>query len=148
MGIHVSLSVALDLSREPHAVVLPLERPTVIADEPREQLYVEPFGFDASLAPPGKAALKVVLATSYRYWENLARDPVRYAAEKANIAETVIGLLEKRLPRLRQKIETIDVATPMTTLRFTGNGDGYRDSMGRDVLREICRRDGKTFVTA
>jgi hypothetical protein len=29
------------------------------------RLYVEPFAFDPSLAPPGKSVLKVVMATSF-----------------------------------------------------------------------------------
>jgi phytoene dehydrogenase-like protein len=34
--------------------------------------------------------------------------------------------LEKRFPGIGQQIEVADVATPMTMLRFTGNGHGYR----------------------
>jgi phytoene dehydrogenase-like protein len=128
MGIHVSLGVARDLSEEAHAIVLPLPIPVTVADEKRERFYAEPFGFDPSLAPPGKSALKVVFATSYRYWEKLQANPDDYAAEKARIAETVIAQLEPRFPGLRQQIEVVDVATPMTTLRFTGNGHGFQTS--------------------
>ena len=98
MGIHVSLGVARDLSAEPHAIVLPLDKAVTIADEVRHRLYVEPFGFDPSLAPAGKTALKVVMATSFAYWQRLHATPERYAGEKQRIAETVIGLLEKRSP--------------------------------------------------
>jgi phytoene dehydrogenase-like protein len=126
MGIHVSLGLARDLSEEPHAIVLPLDRPTVIADAVRDRLYVEPFGFDRSLAPPGKSVLKVVLATSFRYWQELHRTPDRYQQEKQRIAQTVIGLLEKGFAGLARQIEMVDVATPMTTLRYTGNGQGFR----------------------
>ncbi len=126
MGIHVSLGVARDLSELPHAIVLPLDAPVTIANEVRHRLYVEPFGFDPSLAPAGKTALKVVMATSFKYWEDLRRTPDRYREEKRRIAESVISLLEKRFPGLRQDIEVVDVATPMTTLHFTGNGHGYR----------------------
>jgi len=126
MGIHVSLGVARDLSAEPHAIVLPLDEPVTIAGEVRQRLYVEPFGFDPSLAPPGKTALKVVMATSFAFWLELQRAPERYREEKRRVAEAVIGLLEKRFTGLRQQIEVIDVATPMTTLRYTGNGHGYR----------------------
>jgi phytoene dehydrogenase-like protein len=187
MGVHVSLGVARDLSGEPHALVLPLPEPTVIDEEPRARLYVEPFGFDPSLAPPGKATLKVVLATSWRRWAALAQDPQAYAQAKDRIAQTVIGLLEPRWPGLRSQIEAVDVATPITTQRFTGNGQGYKLSvaamttalitgrrlsptlpgladfymvgqwagppggvplvaaMGRDTVRRICRRDGRSF---
>jgi hypothetical protein len=126
MGIHVSLGMARDLSAEPHAIVLPLAAPVTIAGKARHRLYVEPFAFDPSLAPAHKSALKVVMAASYAYWEELQRTPERYHKEKQRVAEVVIGLLEARFPGLRQQIEVVDVATPMTTLRFTGNGHGFR----------------------
>jgi phytoene dehydrogenase-like protein len=137
MGIHVSLGVNRDLSHEPHAIVLPLNQPVIIADEERHRLYVELFGFDKTLAPPGKSVLKVVMATSYRQWEELAGDTERYHAKKQSIADTVIGLLEKRFPGLKAQVEVVDVATPMTTKRFTGNGHGYRapiTNMARALL--------------
>ena len=52
MGIHVSLGLARAMPAEPHAIVLPLAEPVMIADEMRHRLYVEPFAFDPSLAPP------------------------------------------------------------------------------------------------
>jgi phytoene dehydrogenase-like protein len=131
MGVHVSLGVTRDLVDEPHAIVLPLDRPTAIAGEMRERLYVEPFGFDSTLAPPDRSPLKVVLATSYRFWEALDRDHAAYAYEKACIADSVIDALEPRFPGLRLDAEVVDVATPLTTLRLTGNGHGYRASTDR-----------------
>jgi phytoene dehydrogenase-like protein len=110
MGIHVSLGLARPLPPEPHAMVLPLAAPVMIADQVRDRLYVEPFAFDPSLAPPGKSALKVVMATSFAYWEELHRTPERYHAEKQRIADTVVGLLETRFPGLGQQIEVVDVA--------------------------------------
>ncbi|HEY9219225.1 MAG TPA: NAD(P)/FAD-dependent oxidoreductase, partial [Phenylobacterium sp.] len=188
MGLHVSLGVARDLSGEPHAIVLPLDPPVVIGGELRERLYVEPFGFDPTLAPAGKSVLKVVLPTSYSQWERLAGAHEAYKHEQAQIAEAVIAQLERRFPGLRAQIEVIDVATPLTTKRFTGNGHGFKASMnglllallagkrlsqtlpglanfymvgqwagipgvpmvaamGRDVVRQICRRDGRRFHT-
>lgn len=131
MGIHVSLGVARDLVDEPHALVLPLDKPVEVAGERRERFYVEPFGFDFTMAPPEKSALKVVFGTSYRRWEALDRDKVAYAAEKARIADTVVEALEPRFPGLRRDVEVVDVATPLTTLRATGNGHGYVSSTDR-----------------
>ena len=146
MGIHVSLGVARDLSSEPHAIVLSLEEPVSIANEVRHRLFVQPFGFDASLAPAGKSALKVVMATSYMYWDELHRTPERYRQEKQRIAETVINLLEKRFLGLRQQIEVVDVATPMTTLRYTGNGHGFRMPVSRmPISLFIGRRLSQTL---
>ena len=90
--------------------------------------------FDPSLAPPGKSVVKVMMATSFAYWQDLNRAPERYREEKHRIAESVIRLLEERFPGLRPQIEVVDVATPMTTLRFTGNGHGYRSPMSSMAL--------------
>ncbi len=146
MGIHVSLGVARDLADEPHAIVLPLAEPVVIADELRNRFYVEPFGFEPGFALPGKSALKVVFATSYKYWKQLHADLEAYTLEKHKIAETVIEQLERRFPGIRQQVEVIDVATPMTTQRFTGNGHGFKPSWNRMLLAMFTgRRLGQTL---
>ena len=42
------------------------------------------------------------------------------------MAETVIALLEKRFPGISAQIEVLDVATPLTVERYTGNYMGYQ----------------------
>jgi phytoene dehydrogenase-like protein len=59
------------------------------------------------------------------YWENLrTSDPDRYAAEKKRLADAVIAVLESRFPAARGKVEVVDVATPATVARYTGNWKG------------------------
>ncbi len=128
MGLHVALGVNRDLAKEPHAFVLPLDPPAVIAGETRERLYVQTFGYDASMAPHGKSVIKVLLATGWSRWEQLHRMPELYRDEKQRILEQVIRLLEPRFPGLRGQVEATDVATPMTTYRFTGAGRGFKTS--------------------
>ena len=125
-GIHVSLGVARDLSHEPHTVAVLLERPIPIAGEARERLTVEHYGFDPSLTPPGKSVVKVMLGSDYSYWKSLYDDRERYEAEKQQVASAVIGQLDKRFPGLREQIEVVDVATPMTIERYTGNWQGQQ----------------------
>ncbi len=40
------------------------------------------------------------------------------------MAESVIDVLEKRVPGLRAAIEVVDVATPASIFRYTGNWQG------------------------
>ena len=47
-----------------------------------------------------------------------------YRAEKQRIAEAVIAILEKMVPEVRRVIEVIDVSTPATVIRYTGNWKG------------------------
>ncbi len=84
------------------------------------------FHFDPSFAPPGKTSVTSMLSTrNFKYWADLRRDNLTaYHAEKQRIAGSVIGILEKRIPGVRGAIETIDVSTPATVFRYTGNWNG------------------------
>jgi len=130
MGLHVSLGVDRDLSGEPHALVLLLDEPTEIGGRELDRISVELYGFDPSLAPSGKGVIEVLLNTSYTHWRNLSDDRAQYVDAKAAIARRVVELLEPRFPGLEEQIEVTDVATPMTTERFTGNGRTSRGPEG------------------
>ena len=124
MGLAVCLGVARDMSADPHALTCFLERPITVVGREHDRLDVEVFNFDPSLAPTGKTPVKVLFEASYRYWKELAADRARYEEEKARIADTVIGQLDQRFPGLAAQVEVIDVATPLTTERYTGNWRG------------------------
>jgi phytoene dehydrogenase-like protein len=143
MGVLVSLGVARDLSQEPRAMVLLLDQPVTAGGRTYDRLYLELFGLDPSMAPPGKGTLKVELATSYSYWQGLHRDRERYNAEKQQLAETVVEQLEPRFPGLKGQIEVVDVATPMTTERYTGNAQPVQGGLNIHVLDMLT---GKSHV--
>jgi phytoene dehydrogenase-like protein len=122
--VQVSLGVARDLSSEPHALTFPLPTPAPIAGEVRESLTVRHYGYDPTLAPAGKSVLQVLLETDYEQWVGLARDRGPYDREKGRIAEAIVQALDGRFPGLAQDIEALDVATPLTWERITGNWRG------------------------
>ena len=125
MGLHVQFGLARDLSQEAHAIVLFLPEPVEIAGERRDRLDLELFGFDPSLAPAGKGVLKAVFDTSWSYWRRLAVDRARYVAEKDRIAETVLRSLESRFPGIESQVEAVDVASPLTTERYTSSAESF-----------------------
>lgn len=122
--VQVSLGVARDLSGEPHSVVFMLEPALRIAGEERSQFGVKHYCYDPALAPPGKSVLTVLINSDYDYWRELYADRRAYRGEKKKVADTVIQQLEKRYPGITDQIEMVDVATPMTYERFTGNWRG------------------------
>jgi phytoene dehydrogenase-like protein len=65
--------------------------------------------------------------TEYEYWERLSADPNAYKAEKKRIADYTIRQLDKRWPGLASKVEVIDVPTPVTYRKYTGNWKGSPD---------------------
>jgi phytoene dehydrogenase-like protein len=187
MGIHVSFGVKRTLTEESHAIVFPLETPVEIDGEMRDRLFIQTFGHDPAMAPPGKGVIKVLLPASWARWKELSLSPRRYHEEQDRIAAKVLGVLESRFPGISADVEVTDVATPITTRRFTGVGPGFGFSigeflggillgqnagrtlpglknfymvgqwagapgvpmvaaMGRELVREICKRDGRRFV--
>jgi phytoene dehydrogenase-like protein len=90
------------------------------------QLSFRIFNFDPTFAPPGKTAVTCFIPTrNDEYWVSLRRDDAKaYAARKAELADAVIGILERRIPGIRQAIEVIDVSTPASVIRHTGNWKG------------------------
>jgi phytoene dehydrogenase-like protein len=124
--LQVSLGVARDLSSEPGYLTRVLDTPLVIDPATQlDQVSFRLFNYDPTFAPAGKTAVTCFLPTrNYQYWVELHGDADRYAAEKQRVANAVIAVLERRVPGIKDAIEIIDVSTPATVIRFTGNWKG------------------------
>jgi phytoene dehydrogenase-like protein len=122
--VQVSLGLARDLSSEPHALTFPLSTPAAIAGQVRESLSVRHYAYDPTLAPAGKSVLVARLESDYDWWARLAHEPGLYQGEKERLAEAVVQALDQRFPGLAGQVEALDVATPLTWERITGNWRG------------------------
>jgi len=122
--IQVSFGVDRDLSDQPHMVTYLLDQPFTVAGEERRRLGVKNYNYDPTLAPVGKSVIEVMFDSNYAYWKNLAGEPERYEAEKKDVAICVLSQLEKIYPGLTGQVEVVDVATPLTYERYTGNWKG------------------------
>ncbi len=122
--VMVSLGVARDLSQTPHAVSWTLDQPLTLAGERQTLMAMKHYGYDPTLAPAGKSVVEVMFSSNHKYWKALAADPERYESEKKQIAITVMEQLDKRFPGLMGQVEVVDVATPLTFERYTGNWQG------------------------
>ncbi len=125
--LQISLGVALDLHDQPPMLSRILESPiTVDPETDHYNVGFRIFNFDPTFAPAGKTAVTCILSTrNFKYWADLrATNPAAYHSEKNRIADAVIGVLDKRIPGVRAAIETVDVSTPASVLRYTGNWQG------------------------
>ena len=125
--LQVSFGVARDLSAQPAFVTRVLDVPLAVDPETMlPALSLRFFHFDPTFAPAGKTAAPCFLPTrNVAFCVDLqSNDPVRYQTEKHRIAEAVITILEKMVPDLRETIETTDVSTPATVIRYTSNWQG------------------------
>ncbi|HEY5471880.1 MAG TPA: hypothetical protein VIK32_01675, partial [Candidatus Limnocylindrales bacterium] len=88
----------------------------------KRELETRIFNFDPTMAPPGKTVITTLIEADGEYWCRLReRDKDAYGAEKAHIGDAVVRALDGRFPGLRDQVEVVDVATPATTVRYTGN---------------------------
>jgi phytoene dehydrogenase-like protein len=76
------------------------------------------YCFDPSMAPPGKTVIVIRYESQWDLWKDLNRE--EYLKEKQQIENDARLLLEKHIPEVSGKIEVIDVATPLTDVRYTG----------------------------
>jgi phytoene dehydrogenase-like protein len=121
--LQVSLGVNRDLSGEPHWATYLLDKPMEIAGEIRSEISVKHYCFDSSLAPPGKSVITMMLTTPYAYWQRIYGRSL-YHAEKIQESDLLIEQLECFYPGITTDIEVVDVATPLTYERYTGNWQG------------------------
>jgi len=79
-------------------------------------------GVDPGASPPGTSA--VVLTTLYYGQPWWAVPPDEYLDTKRRIADAMIRQTERIAPDLRRYAEVVEVATPVTNMRYTGAVSG------------------------
>src|SRR5581483_5415374 len=125
--LQVSLGAARNFSSQPPFLIRILDSPLRLdPGMSLSQLSFRFFHFDPTFAPPGKTAVTCFLPTrNFQFWVDLQKnDTDRYRAEKRRIAEAVIQILERAVPGLSESVEEVDVSTPATVIRYTGNWKG------------------------
>lgn len=126
--LYVCLGLDHDCASLPPTQVFELEEPLTLEAGALEvkRLSLRLFNFDPSLAPKGKTAATVMIETfNDAYWTALAaRDRAAYAAEKKAVADAVVAAIGMRIPGFPSWVETVDVATPATFIRYTNNWRG------------------------
>jgi len=117
----VSLGLDCDLSEELEGIALKLEQPITLGGEHNRYIYLTNYSFDPTLAPKGKTVLSATLYSSYEHWQPVSgENKERYREKKKLLADKVAEIVQKRFPAAKGKIETIDVATPVTYSTYTG----------------------------
>jgi phytoene dehydrogenase-like protein len=126
--IFVSIGLGADYSSLPHSFSFPLAEPLVLEGGAlvRNRLGVRFLSFDPTSAPTGKTAAIVMIETDNdAYWTSLHdRGDDAYTEEKRRVSKEVIRALGREFPGLQPAVETVDVATPWTFIRYTGNWHG------------------------
>ncbi len=77
---------------------------------------------DEEFSPPGTSCIVCTCIANAEPWLRLP--PERYFEAKERVAERVLELAERVAPGLREHIEVVEVATPLTNMRYSRNPGG------------------------
>jgi prolycopene isomerase len=77
---------------------------------------------DPEFSPPGTASVVLTLGAHGASWLKLS--PSQYLETKRRLAIEAMKLAENVAPGLRDHIEVLDIATPLTNTRYTANPGG------------------------
>lgn len=142
--VQVSVGVACDLSREPHWLYFKPSHRVNAGGVTHERISLKHYCYDGAFAPEGKSVIATFsMEADYDWWHEKYQDREVYKAEKTRLAAEVCAAIEERFPETRGKIEQIDVATPMTYVRFCNAWRGAYMSWGPTPKSKIRYLSGK-----
>lgn len=76
------------------------------------------YCYDPEMFPPGKSVIIIRFDSPWDLWKNMT--PTEYKNEKEKIAKDCTEILLNHYPEISGNIEVVDVATPLTDVKFTG----------------------------
>ena len=123
----VLLGISRTFKEYPHLFRFPVDSAIVSPDGTEySRLESHLYHYDPTLAPSGKTILVISLYTrNGDFWIQLRNsDREEYIRRKNEFAGEIIDRLDKRIIGVRQAIEVMDIATPATYYRHTGNWKG------------------------
>lgn len=125
--VMVAIGVNRDCSDLPHGFSPYFSDPIELSDGTSHNRFaVNVYNYDPTLSPQGKTLITVLMNTwEGEKWESLfQKDKKAYELEKKKIAEEVIDRLDKLVEGIAESIEMVDVSTPHSVIRYTGNWQG------------------------
>jgi phytoene dehydrogenase-like protein len=76
------------------------------------------YCYDPKMAPEGKTVVVMRYESPWDLWKDLGEK--EYAEEKEKIRKDASEILERRYPGISPYVEVVDVATPLTDVKYTG----------------------------
>ena len=130
--VQVNLGVSEDWSATGALTYLLPDAPSA-AGRRQPRVTVQNKHYDPHAAPAGKSALTVFLESDYAFWKALEADRPSYETEKQRCADLVIEAVGRHRPGFAETVEVVDVSTPLTRERYTGNWLGAMQAFRPDA---------------
>jgi phytoene dehydrogenase-like protein len=140
-GLVIFLGLEESIEEELHALTILFDEPLNLGGIEQDSLHLGIFAPETGLVSEGKSVLKIEAQANYPYWKKRRHADLKaYREEKERMAQTIIDRIESRFPGLREKIEIMDVSTPPTAERFTGNRFGWQAGPPKKNAAKIMRK--------
>lgn len=139
--IFISLGINQGIAPMPGRLIFPLANPLQVDRATTvNHLDITHYNYDPVSSPEGKTLITCILHTSDRQWwvDGRKNERTVYNTSKRHLAEEVINRLEERFTRISENIEMVNVATPATYSRYTGNWKGT--AMGWRLTPRVMSR--------
>jgi phytoene dehydrogenase-like protein len=118
------------------------------------------------MCPKGKSVILVSFFSKTNFWEKLdegapeqngkgrvytsRKRSDRYKDAKEKVVKFIVNYLDNHFPGVKEKVECVDVATPLTLIRYTGN---YKGSIlawepfneAGELMEEYVKKNGPTL---
>ncbi len=123
-------------------MALTMKEPLEYAGRSVSYLPLRILNYSDAFAPEGKSVIQVMLETDWEFWYKLRQNRDEYNVYKKQVAEEIIKRLEVFYPGITSQVEVTDVATPITSWRYTLNDKGSPMGwmMTRSTLTELISR--------
>jgi len=141
--VMASYGVARTFPDDPAFVTIALQEPLSVVDRPVRTLFVRIGNYTDRFAPRGRTVVQAEFESAWEPWHALYDgDRLAYVAAKDRLATDVLTALDRHWPGVADVVEVVDVATPVTTWRYTRNHRGAWEGWlpTAETLRTRVRR--------
>ncbi|MBR3520315.1 MAG: NAD(P)/FAD-dependent oxidoreductase [Paludibacteraceae bacterium] len=139
--VQVSFGINQELKTDYNIQVVQACGDKIGSTELKHNYRILNYNFDPTMAPEGKSCIIIRYDSPYSIWEKMSKE--EYGEEKKKIEEDAIKILEKHYPGSSQHIEACDVATPLTTIRYTGAWKGSYEGFiptSKNVIQQLDQK--------
>ncbi|MCJ7443777.1 MAG: NAD(P)/FAD-dependent oxidoreductase [Methanotrichaceae archaeon] len=122
--VTASFGVAGDFAGQPPFGIIFLKRPMICEGKETGVMSYRLLNYGEKFAPKGKCLIQAMCGGDFEFWKELRNDIAKYRIEKERLAGEMLQRLDEVFTGFVTQVEMMDVATPCTTFRYTGNWKG------------------------
>jgi phytoene dehydrogenase-like protein len=116
--VQVSFGIDRSIESEFHTYQVMAPGETIGSTTLKTGYGVSNYNHDPEITPAGKCVMKMLFDSPMEVWENLNKE--KYKREKEQIAADACEKLALLYPDVKGHLEVVDVATPLTDIKYTG----------------------------